>query len=166
MPAALPLPPTTPLAPKKQAQVQDSSRQALLEVSRLLASINGPASNPPPPTTPWNSNDFLQNSLTELKRQVDAPAAAHTSVPSQASSNSPCVTQTPSSVITAPPLVPNVLYNIIKVPGRDNSAKEGTTNALLSRPEKKPDLGTSLIYYANKILKAQHTYGGVCLVGI
>ncbi|KAJ1124209.1 hypothetical protein NDU88_002670 [Pleurodeles waltl] len=26
--------------------------------------------------------------------------------------------------------------------------------------EKKPELGASLIYYANKILKAQHTYGG------
>ncbi|KAJ1205847.1 hypothetical protein NDU88_001272 [Pleurodeles waltl] len=27
--------------------------------------------------------------------------------------------------------------------------------------EKKPELGTSLIYYANKIMKAQHTYGGM-----
>ncbi|KAJ1188915.1 hypothetical protein NDU88_005671 [Pleurodeles waltl] len=41
-----------------------------------------------------------------------------------------------------------------------NSAKEGATVALLSRPEKKPELGTALIYYTNKILKAQHTYGG------
>ncbi|KAJ1105589.1 hypothetical protein NDU88_002994 [Pleurodeles waltl] len=232
MPAAPPLPSPTPQAPEQQAQVQDSSRQALLEVSRLLASINGPASNTPSPTTPWVANDSLQNSLMELKRQVDALAAAHTSNTSQASSNSPRVTPTPSTVITATPVVSNVLPNIIKNPGQDNSSKEGSTDALLLRPgklaahvsaevkeeiwkgefvdifslirarrrevdakdqeaksspsgyrkpkveenitnwlfgftvfmsvllEKKPELGTSLIYYANKILKAQHTYGG------
>ncbi|KAJ1164305.1 hypothetical protein NDU88_004750 [Pleurodeles waltl] len=231
-PAVQPLPSNTPQAPVQQAQVQDSSRQALLEVSRLLASITGPASNPPPPTTQWNANDSLQNSLSELKRQVEALAAAHSSNPSQVSSNSTSVTPTPSTVITATPSVSNVLPNIIKVPGQDNSAKEGTTDALLSRLgkltahvsaevkeknckgevvdmfslirarrrevdakdkeakssssgdrkpkvegnitnwlfgfnvfmsvllERKPELGISSIYYANKILKAQHTYGG------
>ncbi|KAJ1105600.1 hypothetical protein NDU88_003005 [Pleurodeles waltl] len=186
----------------------------------------------PPPTAPWNPNDSLQNSLTELKRQVDALAAAHTTIPSQAASNSPSVTPTPSTLNTATPLVSNVVPEIIKVPGKDNSAKEGTSDASLSRPgklaahvsaevkekiwkgefvdifslirakrrevdikdkeakssssgdkkpkveenitnwlfgfnvfmsvlmEKKPDLCISLIYYANKILKAQHTYGG------
>ncbi|KAJ1141756.1 hypothetical protein NDU88_008084 [Pleurodeles waltl] len=47
MQAALPLAPPTPQVPKQQAQDQDPSRQASLEVSRLLASINGRASNPP-----------------------------------------------------------------------------------------------------------------------
>ncbi|KAJ1107667.1 hypothetical protein NDU88_005057 [Pleurodeles waltl] len=46
-PAALTLAPPTPQVPTQQTQVQDPSRQALLEVSRLLASINGQASNPP-----------------------------------------------------------------------------------------------------------------------
>ncbi|KAJ1215578.1 hypothetical protein NDU88_003186 [Pleurodeles waltl] len=157
VPAALPLGPPTPQVPKQH--VQDPSRQALLEMSRLLASIKGQPVTPPP-TAPWNSNDSLQHSLMELKHRVDALAAAHTSVPSQGASNSPSVTPTPSAVNTATPLLSNVLPEIIKVPGKDNSAKEGTTKALLSRPEKKPDLGISLIYYANKVLKAQHTYGG------
>ncbi|KAJ1209365.1 hypothetical protein NDU88_004743 [Pleurodeles waltl] len=47
MSAALTLTPPAPQVPTQQAQVQDPSRQALPEVSRLLASINGQASNPP-----------------------------------------------------------------------------------------------------------------------
>ncbi|KAJ1142146.1 hypothetical protein NDU88_008473 [Pleurodeles waltl] len=243
-PATLPVvppPAAPPLSPAPKAPVQqgqDSHRQALLEVSRLFASINGPASSTHPPTAPWVANDSLQNSLLELKCQVDTLAAGHPSNTSQASSNSPCVTQTLCSVVTAPPVLSNVLPSISKNTVQDNSAKEGSTDALLSRPgklvahfsaevkekiwkgdfvgifslirarrrevdakdketkpssfgdrkpkveenitnwlfgfnvfmtvllEKKPELGTSLIYYANKILKAQHTYGGVCLVGI
>ncbi|KAJ1084197.1 hypothetical protein NDU88_004349 [Pleurodeles waltl] len=151
----------------------------------------------------------------------------------QASINSPSVAPTPSTVLTSPPLVQNVLPSSSKVPGQVNPTKEGTTDLLLSRPgklaahvstevkekiwkgefvdifslirakrtkfegkekepksscyverkpkieenitnwlfgfnvfmsillRKKPELGTSLIYYENKILKAQHTYGGL-----
>ncbi|KAJ1218448.1 hypothetical protein NDU88_006028 [Pleurodeles waltl] len=193
-PAALTMAPPTPHVPMQQVQVQDPSRQALLEVEAL--------------------------------------AVARSSIPLQAASNSPSVTPTPSAVNTANPLVTNVLTDNGKVPVKDNSAKEGTTDALLSRPgklaahvsaevkeriwkgefvdifslirtkrtevdnkekevkttssgdkkpkveenimnwlfgfdvfmsvmlKKKPDLGISMIYYANKILKAQHTYGG------
>ncbi|KAJ1184212.1 hypothetical protein NDU88_001022 [Pleurodeles waltl] len=86
-PAAPPLSPA-PQAPVQQVQGQDSHRQALLEVSRLLASMNGPANSTPPPTTPWVANNSLQNSLLELKRQVDGFAAGRSSNTSQASSNS------------------------------------------------------------------------------
>ncbi|KAJ1127729.1 hypothetical protein NDU88_006122 [Pleurodeles waltl] len=48
----------TPQVPTQATQVQDPTRQALLVVSRLQATINVPASNPLP-TTPWNSNDSL-----------------------------------------------------------------------------------------------------------
>ncbi|KAJ1218829.1 hypothetical protein NDU88_006401 [Pleurodeles waltl] len=91
VPAALPVPLPTPKAPEHQTQVQDPSRQTLLEVSRLLASISTPPVNSPPPTTPWGADDSLQNTLNELKRQVDALSAAHTSNP-QASVHSPSVT--------------------------------------------------------------------------
>ncbi|KAJ1141757.1 hypothetical protein NDU88_008085 [Pleurodeles waltl] len=185
------------------------------------------------PQFPWPLLAFqCPNKSSTGAKPVDALAAAHTSIPSQVASKSPSVTPTQSAVNTATPLVSNVVPEIIKVPGKDNSAKEGTTDALLSRPgklaahvsaevkekiwkgefvvifslirakrrevdikdkeakspssgdkkpkveenitnwlfgvnvfmsvllEKKPDLGISLIYYANKILKAQHTYGG------
>ncbi|KAJ1142700.1 hypothetical protein NDU88_009013 [Pleurodeles waltl] len=218
--------------PEQQTQTQDLSRLALLEVSRLLASINPPASNSQPPATPWGLSDTLQNSLHGLKRQVEALAAAHTSNPLQASVNSPSVTQTPGAVLASSPIVQNVLPSSSKALGQDDHTKERTTDALLSRPgklaahfstevkekiwkgefvdifslirakrrevetkekeptsssyaerkpkieesitnwlfgfnvfmsillEKKTELGTSLIYYANKIVKAQHTYGG------
>ncbi|KAJ1153999.1 hypothetical protein NDU88_006756 [Pleurodeles waltl] len=45
-PEALTMAPPTPQVPTQQAQVQDPTRQALLEVSRLLVNINGPPSNP------------------------------------------------------------------------------------------------------------------------
>ncbi|KAJ1152043.1 hypothetical protein NDU88_004821 [Pleurodeles waltl] len=138
----LPAPPVPPPSqvPEHQAQVQDPSRQELLEVSKLLASINAPTINKPPPTTPWVSNDSLQNSLNDLKCQVDTLAAAHTSNPLQASVNSPSVTQTPGAVLASPPLVQNVLLSTSKVPGQDNPTKEGTTDALLSRPGGNPFL--------------------------
>ncbi|KAJ1185834.1 hypothetical protein NDU88_002621 [Pleurodeles waltl] len=86
----VPAPPGPPPMrfPEQQAQDQDPSRLALLEVSKLLASINAPAINTPPPTTPWGSSDSWQNTLTDLKHQVDALAAAHASNPLQASVNS------------------------------------------------------------------------------
>ncbi|KAJ1092325.1 hypothetical protein NDU88_005436 [Pleurodeles waltl] len=94
--------PPTAKAPEHQAQVQDPSRKPLLEVSRLLASINAPPNNSPPSTTRWGADDSLQNTLKELKRQVDALSAAHTSNP-QASVHSPSVTLTPGAVIASPP---------------------------------------------------------------
>ncbi|KAJ1148816.1 hypothetical protein NDU88_001642 [Pleurodeles waltl] len=78
--------------PEHQAQDQDPSRLALLEVSKLLAGINAPATTAPPPTTPWGLNDSWQNTVTDLERQVDSLVAAHTSNPLQASNSSPSVT--------------------------------------------------------------------------
>ncbi|KAJ1105393.1 hypothetical protein NDU88_002799 [Pleurodeles waltl] len=96
---AVPAPPGPPPVrfSEQQAQDQDPSMLALLEVSKLLASINAPATNTPP-TTPWGSSDSWQNTLTDLKRQVGALAAAHASNPLQASINSPSVAPTPSTV--------------------------------------------------------------------
>ncbi|KAJ1081348.1 hypothetical protein NDU88_001530 [Pleurodeles waltl] len=179
----------------------------------------------------WVADDSLQSTLNELKRQVDALSAAHTTN-LQASVLSPSVTLTPGAVVASPPKVQNVQPGPSKVPVQDNSTNEGTTDALLSRPgkltahvaaevkekiwkgefvdifslirakrreaeskdkepkssffgdrkpkveesitnwlwgfnvfmsvllEKKTELGSSLICYANKILKAHHTYGG------
>ncbi|KAJ1142463.1 hypothetical protein NDU88_008783 [Pleurodeles waltl] len=81
--------------PEHQAQDQDPSRLALLEVSKILASINAPATNTPPPTAPWGSSDSWQNTVTDLKRQVDSLVAAHTSNPLQASMSSPSVAPAP-----------------------------------------------------------------------
>ncbi|KAJ1165284.1 hypothetical protein NDU88_005712 [Pleurodeles waltl] len=231
VPAALPVPPPASKVPEHLAPVQDTSRQTLLEVSRLLASIGTPPVDSPPPTMPWVADDFLQNTLNELKWQVDALSAAHTTN-LQASVLSQSVTLTPGAVVASPPIVQNVQPGPSKVPVQDNSTKEGTSDAVLSRPgkltahvaaevkekiwkgefvdifllirakrreaeskdkepkssffgerkprveesitnwllgfnvfmsvwlEKKPELASSLIYYANKILKAQHTYGG------
>ncbi|KAJ1209271.1 hypothetical protein NDU88_004649 [Pleurodeles waltl] len=90
---AVPAPPGPPPVrfPAQQAQDQDPSRLPLLEVSKLLASINTPATNTPPPTTPWGSSDSWQNTVIDLKRQVDALVAAHASNPLQASISSPNV---------------------------------------------------------------------------
>ncbi|KAJ1080026.1 hypothetical protein NDU88_000248 [Pleurodeles waltl] len=219
--------------PEPRAQDQDPSRLALMEVSKLLAGINAPATAAPPPTTPWGANDSWQNTVADLKRQVDSLVAAHSSNPLQASNSSPSVALAPSTCLTSPPPIQNVLPSSSKLLGPDIPAKEGTTHSLLSIPaklaahvstevrekiwkgdfvdifslirakrreievkekepksssyverkpkieenitnwlfgfnffmsillEKKTELGTSLIYYANKILKAQHTYGGL-----
>ncbi|KAJ1191867.1 hypothetical protein NDU88_001181 [Pleurodeles waltl] len=219
--------------PEHQAQAQNPSRLALLEVSKLLAGINAPTITEPPLTAPWGLNDSWQNAVSDLKRQVDSLVAAHTSNPLQASNSSSSAALAPSTGLTSPPGVQNVLPSASKVLDQVNPTKEGTTDSLLSRPgklaahvsaevkekiwkgefvdifslirakrrevevkeketksssnlerkpkveenitnwlfgfnvfmsvllEKKPELGTSLIYYANKILKAQHTYGGL-----
>ncbi|KAJ1164388.1 hypothetical protein NDU88_004828 [Pleurodeles waltl] len=131
-----PLGPPPVRLPEQQAQDQDPSRLALLEVSKWLASINAPATNTPPPTAPWGSSDSWQNTVTDLKRQVDALVAAHISNPLQASNRSPSVAPTPSTVLTSPPFVQNVLPSSSKVPGQVNPTKEGTTDSLLSRPGK------------------------------
>ncbi|KAJ1185482.1 hypothetical protein NDU88_002274 [Pleurodeles waltl] len=114
---------------------QDPTTQALLAVSQMLANINAPTA-PPPPMTPWAS-DSLQNSVQELKRQVEALATAR-NVPSlQVTTPSPCVSLTPGSLSQNPPV-----------------RKE---HVML---EKKPETGIAMICYANKILKAHHMYGG------
>ncbi|KAJ1141437.1 hypothetical protein NDU88_007770 [Pleurodeles waltl] len=122
--------------PEHHGQDQDPSRLALLEVSKLLASINAPATNTPPPTAPWGSSDSWQNTVTDLKLQLDSLVAAHTSNPLQASNSSPSVAPGPSTCLTSPPLVQNVLPSSSKVPGQVNPTKEGTTYLLLSRPGK------------------------------
>ncbi|KAJ1115264.1 hypothetical protein NDU88_003490 [Pleurodeles waltl] len=215
-----------------RAHDQEPSRLALMEVSKLLAGINAPTTTAPPPTAPWGADVSWQNTVADLKCQVDSLVAAHSSNSLQASINSQCVAPAPSICLPSPPLVQDVQPNSSKLPSPDIPAKEGTTDSLLSRPgklaahvsaetrekiwkgdfvdifslirakrreiegkekehksssyserkprieenitnwllgfnvfmsillEKKTELGTSLIYYANKILKAQHTYGG------
>ncbi|KAJ1101170.1 hypothetical protein NDU88_006242 [Pleurodeles waltl] len=218
--------------PESRAQDQDPSRLVLMEVPKLLAGINAPATTAPPPTTPWGADVSWQNTVADLKRQVDSLVAAHSSNPLQTSNSSPCVALAPSIGLSSPPPIQNVLPSSSNLPGPDIPAKKGTTDSLLSRPgkladyfstetreknwkgdfvdifslirakrreievkekepksssyverkpkienitnwlfgfnvfmsiflEEKPELGTSLIYYANNILKAQHTYGGL-----
>ncbi|KAJ1161876.1 hypothetical protein NDU88_002356 [Pleurodeles waltl] len=60
--------------PEHQAQDQNPSRLALLEVSKLLAGINAPATTAPPLTAPWGLNDSWQNAVTDLKRQIEVVA--------------------------------------------------------------------------------------------
>ncbi|KAJ1161742.1 hypothetical protein NDU88_002223 [Pleurodeles waltl] len=81
---------------------QDPATQALLSVSQMLANITVPTSTPPP-TTPWAS-DSLQNTVHELKCQVEDLAAAR-NVPSlQVTTSSPCVSQAPGSLSQTPPV--------------------------------------------------------------
>ncbi|KAJ1142712.1 hypothetical protein NDU88_009025 [Pleurodeles waltl] len=135
VPTAQPVPPPASKAPEQLAPVQDPSRQTLLEVSRLLASISTPPVNSPPPIAPWVADDSLQSTLIELRRQVDALSTAHTTN-LQASVPSPSVTLTPGAVVASPPIVQNVQPGPSKVTVQDNSTNEGTTDALLSRPGK------------------------------
>ncbi|KAJ1166066.1 hypothetical protein NDU88_006476 [Pleurodeles waltl] len=209
---------------------QDPTTQALLSVSQMLANITVPTSTPPP----W-ATDSLQNTVHELKCQVEALVATR-NVPSlQVMTSSPCVSQAPGSLSQTPPVekehgkVMEQGVSIIKTP----ASAEGTgSDTLLSRPgklaahvaseikdkiwkgdfvdicclvrakrreieskdkdakassftdkktkieenitnwlfgfnvfmsvmlEKKPEIGMSMIFYANKILKAHHMYGG------
>ncbi|KAJ1213781.1 hypothetical protein NDU88_001412 [Pleurodeles waltl] len=230
---AVPAPPGPPPVglQDSRAQDQEPSRLALMQVSKILAGINAPATTAPPPTTPWGADGSWQNTVADLKRQVDSLVAAHSN-PLQSVNNSPRVAPALSICLSSPPPVQGVQPNSSKLPSPDIPAKEGTTDSLLSRPaklaahvstetrekigkgdfvdifslirakrreiegkekehksssynerkpkieenitnwlfgfnvfmsillEKKTELGTSLIYYANKILKAQHTYGG------
>ncbi|KAJ1138124.1 hypothetical protein NDU88_004515 [Pleurodeles waltl] len=214
---------------------QDLTTQTLVSVSQMLANLTVPVPTPtPPPTTPWAS-DPLQNTVLELKRQVEALVAAR-NVPSlQVTTSGPCVSQAPGSLSQTPPVekehgkVMEQGVKIIKTP----APAEGTgSDTLLSRPgklaahvaseinekiwkgdfvdifslvrakrreieskakdakassstdkkpkieenitnwlfgfnvfmsvmlEKKPEIGMSMIFYANKILKAHHVYGG------
>ncbi|KAJ1125888.1 hypothetical protein NDU88_004303 [Pleurodeles waltl] len=119
-----------------QIPLQDVTTQVLLAVSQLLASINTSAT-PAPPTTPWASNDSLKNSVAELKRQVEAIAAAcsTTSVPSEVAGLS--VTPAPG----VQPLAPNSIQKSKVTEINNNMSGGGTTvmgagqDTTLSRPE-------------------------------
>ncbi|KAJ1135878.1 hypothetical protein NDU88_002307 [Pleurodeles waltl] len=117
-----------------EPHAQDPSRAALVEVSKLLAGINAPAPTAPPPTAPWEANDAWQNTVADLKRQVDALVAAHSSIPVQVSNSGPSVAPAPSTGLTSPPLVQTALPSTSKPPGPDILTKEGTADSLLSRP--------------------------------
>ncbi|KAJ1130576.1 hypothetical protein NDU88_008927 [Pleurodeles waltl] len=88
--------------PTPQVTTQDLTAQALLVVPQLLANINTSAT--PPSTTPWTTNDSLQNSVAELKRQVDALAAARSVPPLQTAAVGPGVTSAPCALPPATPL--------------------------------------------------------------
>ncbi|KAJ1190284.1 hypothetical protein NDU88_007022 [Pleurodeles waltl] len=80
---------------------QDLTTQTLVSVSQMLANLTVPVPTPPP-TTPWAS-DPLQNSVLELKRQVEALVAAR-NVPSlQVATSGPSVSQAPGPLSQTPP---------------------------------------------------------------
>ncbi|KAJ1096532.1 hypothetical protein NDU88_001668 [Pleurodeles waltl] len=116
---------------------QDLTTQTLVSVSQMLANLTVPTPTPPP-TTPWAS-DPLQNTVLELKRQVEALVAAR-NVPSlQVMTSGPCVSQTPGSLSQTPPVgkehgkVMEQGVNIIKTPA---PAEVTGADTLLSRPGK------------------------------
>ncbi|KAJ1209373.1 hypothetical protein NDU88_004751 [Pleurodeles waltl] len=80
---------------------QDLTTQTLVSVSQMLANLTVPVPTPHP-TTPWAS-DPLQNSVLELKRQVEALVAAR-NVPSlQVATSGPSVSQAPGPLSQTPP---------------------------------------------------------------
>ncbi|KAJ1202947.1 hypothetical protein NDU88_006742 [Pleurodeles waltl] len=80
---------------------QDLTTQTLASVSQMLANLTVPVPTPHP-TTPWAS-DPLQNSVLELKRQVEALVAAR-NVPSlQVATSGPSVSQAPGPLSQTPP---------------------------------------------------------------
>ncbi|KAJ1145019.1 hypothetical protein NDU88_011311 [Pleurodeles waltl] len=108
---------------------QDLTTQTLVSVSQMLANLTVPVPTPPP-TTPWAS-DPLQNSVLDLKRQVEALVAA-CNVPSlQVETSGPSVSQAPGPLSQTPP--------------------GGKEHVML---EKKPDIGLSMIFYAKKNVKS------------
>ncbi|KAJ1149908.1 hypothetical protein NDU88_002707 [Pleurodeles waltl] len=103
----------------------------------MLANVNAPTA-PPPPTTPWAS-DSLQNSVQELKCQVDALATAR-NVPSlQVTTPSPCVSQAPGSLSQNPPVEKEhgkVIEQGVSAIKTLASAEGRGLDTLLSRPGK------------------------------
>ncbi|KAJ1127439.1 hypothetical protein NDU88_005841 [Pleurodeles waltl] len=80
---------------------QDLTTQTLVSVSQMLANLTVPVPTPHP-TTPWAS-DPLQNSVLELKRQVEALVATR-NVPSlQVATSGPSVSQAPGPLSQTPP---------------------------------------------------------------
>ncbi|KAJ1209372.1 hypothetical protein NDU88_004750 [Pleurodeles waltl] len=116
---------------------QDPTTQALLSVSQMLANITVPTPTPPP-TTPWAS-DSLQNTVLELKRQVEALVAAR-NVPSlQVMTSSPCVSQAPGSLSQTPPVEKEhgkVMEQGVSIIKSQASAEGTGSDTLLSRPGK------------------------------
>ncbi|KAJ1107672.1 hypothetical protein NDU88_005062 [Pleurodeles waltl] len=88
------------IAPAHPGVSQDPTTQVLRAVSQMLTNISA---NAAPPTTPW-ANDSFQNSVLELKHQVEALATARNVPPLQVTTASPCVTQGPGSLPQATPL--------------------------------------------------------------
>ncbi|KAJ1181433.1 hypothetical protein NDU88_006640 [Pleurodeles waltl] len=125
------------VAPASPVTSQDPMAQALLAVSQLLTNINT-ASAHPRPTTPW-ANDSLQNSVLELKRQVEALAAARNVPPLHVTTASPCVTLAPGSLTQATPLEKEQgkITEQGNIPAKNISSAEGAgMDTLLSRPGK------------------------------
>ncbi|KAJ1107532.1 hypothetical protein NDU88_004922 [Pleurodeles waltl] len=125
------------VAPAHPGASQNPTTQVLLAVSQMLTKINTPTATPPP-TTPWASDSF-QNSVQELKRQVEALATA-CKVPSlQVTTPGPCVSQAPGSLLQNPP-VEREQGKVIKQGAKaikTLASAEGTgLDTLLSRPGK------------------------------
>ncbi|KAJ1140260.1 hypothetical protein NDU88_006617 [Pleurodeles waltl] len=209
---------------------QDLTTQTLASVSQMLANLTVPVPTPLP-TTPW-ARDPLQNSVLELKRQVEALVAAR-NVPSlQVATSGPSVSQAPGPLSQTPPggkehgkvieqggntivtpaevtgaetllsrpgkLAAHVaseikekiwkgdfvdIFSLVRAKRREVESKDKDTKAssytdkktkieenitnwlfgfnvfMSVMLEKKPDIGLSMIFYANKILKAHHMYG-------
>ncbi|KAJ1175102.1 hypothetical protein NDU88_000393 [Pleurodeles waltl] len=109
--------------------------QALLAVSQLLANINTSAI-PVQPISPGASNDTLQNSVAELKRQVEAIASARSVTPAQSEAVGMCVTPSPG----VQPLAPTTMEKNKVTELNNNTSGGGSTavvagqDTLLSRP--------------------------------
>ncbi|KAJ1198257.1 hypothetical protein NDU88_002100 [Pleurodeles waltl] len=107
-----------------QVPLQDATTQALLAVSQLLATINTLA-NPAPPKAPWAAHDALKNSVAELKRQVEAMAAAHSARSAPSEVAGPSVTPAPGVQPLAPPSIEK-----IKVTEINNNTSGGGITAV------------------------------------
>ncbi|KAJ1189938.1 hypothetical protein NDU88_006679 [Pleurodeles waltl] len=94
------------------------------------------SATPAPPSTPWASNDTQKNSVAELKRQVEAIAAARSATSAHSEAAGPSVTLAPD----VQPLAPTSIEKS-KVTEINNNTSGGSTTAvgagqdtLLSRP--------------------------------
>ncbi|KAJ1174909.1 hypothetical protein NDU88_000200 [Pleurodeles waltl] len=135
--AEIPLVSIIPQVTVQDSQAQNPTTQALGEISRLLATINVPVSSPSPPTTPWNVNDSLQNSVAELKQQVDVLGAALNVATVQAVTGCLSVSPAPGAVTPAAPLEKDRLNETNTASANVNASTEGSgIDALLSKPGK------------------------------
>ncbi|KAJ1163471.1 hypothetical protein NDU88_003929 [Pleurodeles waltl] len=109
------------VAPASPVTSQDPTAQASLAVYQIITNINT-ASAPSPPTTPW-ANDSLQNSVLELKRQVEALPAARNVPPLQVST----VTPAPGSLTQAIPLEKeqSKITKLGNIPAKNITSAEG-----------------------------------------
>ncbi|KAJ1201109.1 hypothetical protein NDU88_004924 [Pleurodeles waltl] len=119
-----------------QVTTQDPKTQALLVVSQPLTIINTSAS-PAPPITPWASNDALQNSVAELKRQEEAIAAVCSAISVHAVSGGPGVTPAPGILPIATTIEKSKVADISNSQSKGGTSAEGAgQDILLSRPGK------------------------------